>query len=408
MPASTPQRPGNIPATALVAVTRIVASPMESSSPPAFLDTPRLQDAYRFACEAFSRRPRGDADLYHSVAVARLLKQAGSPEPTVVVGMLHDVIEDTHTEQDELRSRFGQEIADLVGAVTESPLIADYSTRKAALRGQVAQAGPDAATVFAADKLARMRAADSGGEPPPPAKVAHYRKTLELLSAQYPDLPFVDELERRLSELDERLDAEHQDVTLSDGSRVLLRRIAPSDADALAEMYERLSPRSRERRFLSAPAHLSPEDLRYLTHVDGRRHDALVAIDEATGELVGEARYVREPGRRDTGEVAVVVADDWQGRGIATALLTELTRRARPQGLRRYTAIVSTDNEVVLEALAGLGGEPTPAGDGQVTLEFDFPPDGLSERLLAALAWSARGQLRLLGAIARRMVPAAR
>jgi hypothetical protein len=85
--------------------------------------------------------------------------------------------------------------------------------------------------------------------------------------------------------------------------------------------------------------------------------------------------------------------------------LTELTKRARRQGLRRYAAIVSTDNDIVLEALARLGGEPTPAGDGQVTLEFDFPPEGLSERLLTALAWSARGQLRLLGAVARRFVP---
>jgi len=381
---------------------------MSSSSPPAFLDNPRLQDAYRFACEAFSRRPRGNADLDHSVAVARLLEQAGSPEPTVVAGMLHDVIEDTHTEQDELRSRFGDEIADLVGAVTESPLIADYSTRKAALRGQVVQAGREPATIFAADKLARVRAADAGGEPPSPAKVAHYRQTLELLIARYPGLPFVDELEERLGELDDRLDSERQHATLRDGSHVLLRRIAPSDTDALAEMYERLSTRSRERRFISAPPELSPEDLRYLTHVDGRRHDALIALDEATGELVGEARFVREPDRRDTAEVAAVVADDRQGQGMATALLTELTRRARRQGLRRYTAIVSTDNEVVLEALAALGGEPTPAGDGQVTLEFDVPPDGLSERLLAALGWSARGQLRLLGAIARRIVPAGR
>ena len=62
----------------------------------------------------------------------------------------------------------------------------------------------------------------------------------------------------------------------------------------------------------------------------------------------------------------------------------------------------------MLDALAGLGGEPMPAGDGQVILEFDFPAEGLSERLLAALSWSARGQLRLLGAIARRFVPAQR
>jgi RimJ/RimL family protein N-acetyltransferase len=380
---------------------------MDSSNPPAFLDTPLLQDSYRFVCEAFARRARGPADLDHSVAVARLLKQAGSSEELVAAGLLHDVIEDTHTDPAELRSRFGDAIADRVATVTENPMIGDYATRKAALRGQVTEAGRDAATIFAADKLARVRAIDSGVDPPPPDKLAHYRNTLALISAQHLGLPFVDELGARLDELDHGLDPEQQTALLREGSRVLVRRISPSDGDALARMYERLSPLSRERRFLSAPDQLSPEDLRYLTDVDGRRHDALVALDEATGELVGEARYVRETDRRDTGEVAVVVADDWQGRGIATALLLELTRRARRQGLRRYTAIVSTDNEIVLDALAGLGGEPTPAGDGQVTLEFDVPAEGLSERLRSALSWSARGQLRLLGAIARRFVPTA-
>ena len=380
---------------------------MDSPGPPAFLDTPLLQDAYRFTREAYARRARGVQDLDHSLAVARLLKQAGAPEHVVAAGFLHDVLEDTHTDQRELRSRFGDEIADLVATVTENPMIADYTTRKAALRGQVAEAGRDAAMIFAADKLARLSAIGGGGDPPPPDKLAHYRKTLELLSEHHQDLPYLEDLRRRLDEVDRRLDPEQQSVTLRDGSRVLLRRIAPSDSEALAQTYERLSTRSRERRFLSAPPQLSPEDLRYLTEVDGRRHDALVAFDVGTGELVGEARYVREPGRRDTGEVAVVVADDRQGRGIATALLLELTNRARRQGLRRYTAIVSIDNEIVLDALSALGGEPTPAGDGQVTLEFDFPAEGLSERLLAALSWSARGQLRLLSAIARRFVPTA-
>jgi RimJ/RimL family protein N-acetyltransferase len=186
---------------------------------------------------------------------------------------------------------------------------------------------------------------------------------------------------------------------------MLLRRITPADADSLAQVYEALSPQSRERRFISAPAHLAAEDLQYLTDVDGRRHDALVALDEATGELVGEARYVRERDRPDTGEVAVLVADEWQRRGIATALLTELTNRARRQGLRRYRALVATDNHVVLDALASLGSEATGTEAGQVTLEFDFPAEGLSERLpeqlKAALRWSAGGRLRLLGVIAR-------
>jgi hypothetical protein len=85
--------------------------------------------------------------------------------------------------------------------------------------------------------------------------------------------------------------------------------------------------------------------------------------------------------------------------------LTELTNRARRQGLCRYRALVATDNHVVLDALASRGSEATGTEAGQVMLEFDFPVEGLSERLpeqlKAALRWSARGRLHLLGMIAR-------
>jgi RimJ/RimL family protein N-acetyltransferase len=377
---------------------------VDRSTPPPFLDTPLLQDAHRFAVDAYARRP-DDADLDHGIAVARLVSKGGQPGDLVAAALLHDVLEETETDHTELRARFDDEITDLVAALTENKAIAGYARRKAALRGQVVEAGRDAATIFAADKLARMRSFDAQEDPPPQPKLVHYRRTLELLSERYSDLPFLDELRRRLDELERRVDPDQQIFEVRDGTRVLLRRITPADADSLAQLYEGLSTQSRERRFISAPAHLATEDLQYLTDVDGRRHDALVALDEGTGELVGEARYVRERDRRDTGEVAVLVADEWQRRGIATALLTELTNRARRQGLCRYRALVATDNHVVLDALASRGSEATGTEAGQVTLEFDFPAEGLSERLpeqlKAALRWSARGRLRLLGVIAR-------
>jgi GNAT superfamily N-acetyltransferase len=196
-------------------------------------------------------------------------------------------------------------------------------------------------------------------------------------------------------------------MRLRDGGIVVVRPIERSDGDLLANAYERLSATSRRLRFLVAPSRLSDEDIRYLTDVDHVRHEALVALDPTAGDLVGEARYVREPGRPDTAEVAALVVDDWQGRGVATILLTDLTRRAREQGLARYKAVVATENRVVLDALAKLGGEPTGSSDGQVELEFDLPAAGLSERLVGALRWAARGRLRLVGAIAGRLRRAA-
>jgi GNAT superfamily N-acetyltransferase len=149
------------------------------------------------------------------------------------------------------------------------------------------------------------------------------------------------------------------------------------DAQLLAHAYERLSTEARRRRFLVAPSRLTDEDLCYLTDVDGVRHDALVALDVTTGNLVGEARYVRDSIRPDTAELAAFVVDAWQRRGVATVLLTDLTRRAREQGLSRYKAIVSADNQVVLEALAKLGGACTGTSGGEVELDFELPAGGL-------------------------------
>jgi GNAT superfamily N-acetyltransferase len=342
--------------------------------------------------------------------VARIVRAAGCEDTVVAAAVLHEVLEDTPTTPAELRARFGEPLADLVGAVTENSAISSYSKRKAALRGQVAESGPDAAAIAAADKLERVRSLAGAGERPDSPKLHHYRETLRLLSERYPGLAPLGDLREELLRLEEATAEQSQDerlVELTDGGKVLLRPIAPEDGSLLAAAYERLSGESRRRRFLAAPAKLAPEDLRYLTDVDGRRHHALIALDPVSGELVGEARWVRDQERRDTAEVAAFVIDDWQGRGVGTALLTELTSQARERGLSRYRAIVSADNRQVLVALARLGGTATTADDGQIELEFDFPPEGMSERLLAALSWAAQHQLRLLGAIARRVARSA-
>jgi RimJ/RimL family protein N-acetyltransferase len=194
-------------------------------------------------------------------------------------------------------------------------------------------------------------------------------------------------------------------VVLRDGSRATIRPISLSDAPLVARAYERLSQESRRRRFVVSPPHLSDEDLRHLTDVDHRRHDALIAIDGASGDAVGEARYVSLPGQRGSAEVAALIAEDWRGRGLATALLTELTRRARANGIERYVAVVSVDNHVVLEALERLGARHTGTDGDQLELEIELPTEGMPARMRGALHWAARGQLGLLGAVARRLTP---
>jgi RimJ/RimL family protein N-acetyltransferase len=175
---------------------------------------------------------------------------------------------------------------------------------------------------------------------------------------------------------------------------VTIRQIEPSDKQLIRTFHDELSDRSRRLRFLVPTNQLSDEDLDYLTEVDHKRHEAMVALDG--DRLVGVARYVRDPRDRESAEVAVVVVDDRQGEGIGTALLDQLTQRARENGVRRYTALVSQDNDIVVNALERAGAERSAVSDeGEIEFAIDVPSEGLGERLRTALRWIAAGLLRL-------------
>jgi (p)ppGpp synthase/HD superfamily hydrolase len=90
------------------------------------------------------------------VQVAELLREEGAPEPTVVAGLLHDVVEDSGLTVGDVVESFGVEVGELVAALTEDPEIGDWEQRKAVLREEVAKAGPQAAAIYAADKLANL------------------------------------------------------------------------------------------------------------------------------------------------------------------------------------------------------------------------------------------------------------
>jgi GNAT superfamily N-acetyltransferase len=141
-----------------------------------------------------------------------------------------------------------------------------------------------------------------------------------------------------------------------DGRPICIRPIKPEDKKLLADGYVRLGEESRRRRFLAAPKHLSARDLDYFTEVDHRLHEAVVAVDPQTGRLIGVAEYVCIAGDPGSAELSAMVVDEWQHRGVGTALLEELTARARERGVRRYVAVVATDNWPVIAALRPFGG----------------------------------------------------
>ena len=129
-------------------------------------------------------------------------------------------------------------------------------------------------------------------------------------------------------------------IELRDGSRVRVRQGRPTDRELLLRGFQRLSDESRYRRFLAPMPELSEGMVRHLTEVDHHDHEAIIALDEATGEGLGVARYVRSTKRPDVAEVAVTVIDDWQGRGLGTLLLEALSARAREEGIKRFTALM--------------------------------------------------------------------
>jgi GNAT superfamily N-acetyltransferase len=183
-------------------------------------------------------------------------------------------------------------------------------------------------------------------------------------------------------------------IELRDGSRVRVRQGHSSDRDLLLRGFARLSAESRYRRFLASKPELSEANIRYLTEIDHHDHEAMIALDEATGEGIGVARYVRDSERPDAAEVAVTVINDWQGRGLGTLLLEVISARAREEGITTFTALMLATNHEMMDVIKALG--PVRIVDkeaGTVEIEMAIPKLGLSPTLKKLLRISARNDI---------------
>jgi hypothetical protein len=148
--------------------------------------------------------------VLHPLEVASLLYRAGAPDHLIAAGALHDVVEKTDLSAAEVRECFGSRIVELVLAVSDDDRIRGYAERKAALRRQVSGAGDEALTLFAADKLSKLRelrretAVDNERGAPGPLpelrarRLRHYQRSLALLQERLPDSQLVTELRDEL------------------------------------------------------------------------------------------------------------------------------------------------------------------------------------------------------------------
>jgi len=174
----------------------------------------RTARVFATRCHARQRRDSDGAPfIEHPLEVARLLRDAACSDVVVAAGLLHDVLETTSVGVDELTACFGAEVAALVRAVSDDGLTGGYRERKQRLREQVRRTGGDAAVVYAADKVSKVRelnavvpgAGAAGGrdgrgdarrEHVRRQQIEHYRESLEMLRGVAPHHPLV----RRLTD----------------------------------------------------------------------------------------------------------------------------------------------------------------------------------------------------------------
>lgn len=171
--------------------------------------------------------------------------------------------------------------------------------------------------------------------------------------------------------------------TTRTGAVLTMRLMRPSDAALLTELFYRLSPESRWRRFHMVTDHLPPEEIkrraRELADVDNRTLAGAVVALAGEGEaceIVGVVRLARPLGQ-PTGleaEAAIVVRDDYQGQGIGAELLRRMVLLARRMKVTRIVAIFQPDNDAAIQLFRRLGLPYTMAtSHGTAKMHIDAP-----------------------------------
>ncbi|MFF4406367.1 GNAT family N-acetyltransferase [Streptomyces sp. NPDC001404] len=165
------------------------------------------------------------------------------------------------------------------------------------------------------------------------------------------------------------------DVVLRDGGTAQIRPITAGDAQRLVSFYEQVSDESKYYRFFAPYPRLSDRDVHRFTHHDYVNRVGLAAT--VHGDFIATVRYDRVPasGATDEAEVAFLVQDAHQGRGVASALLEHIAAVARERGIRRFMAEVLPANTKMIKVFTDAGyTQKRSFEDGVVRLELDLEP----------------------------------
>jgi GNAT superfamily N-acetyltransferase len=176
-------------------------------------------------------------------------------------------------------------------------------------------------------------------------------------------------------------------VTMRDDSVLYLRPVLPGDSERTTNGPVEFSSETLYRRFQSART-VTKSLMTYLFEVDYVHHFVWVMTEGAEGPVVADARFVREEEDPSIAEVAFIVGDDYQGRGIGTFLMDALVVAADSISVRRFTARVLSDNHPMRAILDRFGAQWHRDDLGVVTTEVDVPdprtlhlPNSLIDRI---------------------------
>lgn len=318
-----------------------------------------VRDAYNEILDEVKKN-RPDA-IIHGIAIEPMIQKANGRE--LMVGMFHDQI-------------FGPTIIFGPGGTT---IEACGNERAVAL--------PPLNKFLVNDMLASTRTSARLGEfrNMPPVSIEALEAVLLRVSEMVCELPWIREMdinplivdENGAVAVDARISIENLPLTAGrydhmaihpypshlistfqtpDGQEVTIRPIRPEDADLEQEFVRNLSPETKYFRFMNTLRELSPSQLIRLTQIDYDREMAFVAIIEEGGSEreIGVARYAMNPDGESC-EFAIVVADDWQGKGLARRLMGVLIETARARGIRYMNGDFLSENTRMIAFVTSLG-----------------------------------------------------
>ncbi|MDJ0344042.1 GNAT family N-acetyltransferase [Streptomyces sp. H10-C2] len=266
-----------------------------------------------------------------ATALAEAVRAAGGRDTWTERADAHDLV-DTPTRMLTLATRTALDAAELPLALRQ---LFGRCTIRSVPAAKDGSAPPEDSLT---DTVMRLRDPSSG--------------TITVERAYLPFTPTEFARARALVELDARLGVRMPDskdvLTLPEGNEITIRRAGPEDLPAARAMHERCSPATLAQRY-HGPV---PDADRYLTHLLSPRFGRTLAVETASGRLVALAHLLWDG---DENEVALLVEDDWQRRGIGTELLRKLVGLAVEAGRGSVYAVTQATNTGMVATMRDLG-----------------------------------------------------